>query len=47
MQYVFHAVCVPTAEFAAAKILPEQQSVTEDFGGGEDVQELACAHNEV
>jgi len=30
-----------------AKILPEEQSVTRDFGDGEDAQELACAHKEV
>jgi hypothetical protein len=30
-----------------AKILPEEQSVTGDFGDGEDGQELACAHKEV
>jgi hypothetical protein len=42
-----NAVCAPTAELTAAKIPPEQQSATEDFGDGEDAQELACAHKEV
>lgn len=42
-----NAVCVLTTELAAAKIRPEQQSVTEDFSDGEDAQELACARTEV
>ena len=42
MQYVLQQ-----QNLLRAKILPKQQSVTVDFGDGEEAQEPACAHNEV
>ena len=42
MQYVLQR-----QNMLRGKILPQQQSVTGDFGDGEDAQELACAHKEV